>query len=230
MFYLYSLEIALRREQTIVDELKRSIVSKDEELRTYIENLQSENEQKINSEKENIAVQFAKLSEAHQAQERDLQNQIDASLAENRKLSESVGLINVEKKDFKSELERVKAELQTEKDKSERDLNELSSRLSHEMDALKKDLFEKDETIQRMKTEIETLSCKSSKQTLEAEKLKSDLGECAEKAQQYQLEIERLSQFEGKETELREKQSQVEALKEKLQLTFNNAKILEKEV
>ena len=136
----------------------------------------------------------------------------------------------MEKEDFKFELERVKAELQTEKDKSERVLSELSSRLSHEMDALKKDLFEKDEAIQRMKTEIETLSCNSSRQTLEAEKLKSDLGECAEKAQQYQLEIERLSQFEGKETELREKQSQVEALKEKLQLTFNNAKRLEKEV
>ena len=98
------------------------------------------------------------------------------------------------------------------------------------MDGLKKDLFAKDDTIQRMKTEIESLSCKSSKQTLEAEKLKSDLVECAEKAQQYQLEIERLSQFEGKETELKEKQSQVEALKEKLQLTFNNAKRLEKEV
>jgi len=224
-----SLEIALRKEQTIVDELKRSIVSKDEELRTKIENIQSENEQKIISEKENIAVQFAKLSEAHQAHERDLQYQIDASLAENRKLSENVGSINVEKEDFKFELERVKAELQTEKDKSERVLSELSSRLSHEMDALKKDLFEKDEAIQRMKTEIETLSCNSSRQTLEAEKLKSDLGECAEKAQQYQLEIERLSQFEGKETELREKQSQVEALKEKLQLTFNNAKRLEKE-
>ena len=228
--YLFSLEIALRREQAIVEELKCSIVSKDEELKTKIENLQSENELKINSEKENIAVQFAKLSEAHQAQERYLQNQIDASLAENRKLSENFGLINEEKEDFKSELEKVKTELLTEKDSGERDLNELSSRLSLEMDGLKKDLFAKDDTIQRMKTEIESLSCKSSKQTLEAEKLKSDLVECAEKAQQYQLEIERLSQFEGKETELKEKQSQVEALKEKLQLTFNNAKRLEKEV
>ena len=230
MLLLFSLEIALRREQAIVNELKCSIVSKEEELQTKLETLKSENEQKINLEKENIAIQFAKLSEAHQAQERDLQNKIDASTAENERLSKNVEQLKSEKEEMKSELENSKAVIETEKISSEKNLTELSSRLSHEMDEFKKDLIEKKDTIHRMETEFESLSSKCSNQAEEAEKLKKELAESVENARQCQLEIERLSQFEGLETDLQEKQSQIEALKEKLQLTFNNAKRLEKEV
>ena len=80
MLYLFSLEIVLRKEQAIVEDLKCTIVSKDQELKTKLENVQSENEQRINLEKENIAIQFAKMSEVHQAKERDLQNKIDENI------------------------------------------------------------------------------------------------------------------------------------------------------
>ena len=42
MLNFFSLEIALRKEQTIVEDLKCSIVIKDQELKTKLENLQSE--------------------------------------------------------------------------------------------------------------------------------------------------------------------------------------------
>lgn len=226
MLYLFSLEIALRKEQAIVEDLKCTIVSKDQELKTKLENLQSENEQRINLEKENIAIQFAKMSEVHQAQERDLQNKID----ENIKLNEIVGQINAEKKDIKSELENVQAGLQAQKHSNEKKLKDLSNKFSNEADCFKKDLDEKNDSILRMKNEIETLTCKFTEQAQEAEKLKCKLSGHVEKARQSQMEIERLSQFEGKETEIKEKQYQIESLKEKLQLTFNNAKRLEKEV
>lgn len=230
MLHFFSLEIALRKEQTIVEDLKCSIVSKDQELKTKLENLQSENDQKIDLEKESIAIQFSKMFEVHQAQERDMQKKIDDSIEENRKLIVNIGQINAEKEDIISKLEKLQAELQAEKDSSEKDLKDLNDRLSNDAETFKKDLIEKNEAILRMKSEIKSLTCISTEQTQEAEKLKSELSEHVGKAQQYQKEIERLSRFEGKETELKEKQSQIETLKEKLQLTLKNAKRLEKEV
>ena len=91
MLHFFSLEIALRKEQTIVEDLKCSIVSKDQELKTKLENLQSENDQKIDLEKESIAIQFSKMFEVHQAQERDMQKKIDDSIEENRKLIVNIG-------------------------------------------------------------------------------------------------------------------------------------------
>ena len=230
MLNFFSLEIALRKEQTIVEDLKCSIVIKDQELKTKLENLQSEYDQKIDSEKENIAIQFSKMFEVHQAQEIDMQKKIDASTDENRKLIVNIGQMNSEKEDILSKLEKLQAELQAEKNSSEKDLKDLNDRLANDAETFKKDLFEKNEAIQRMKSEIESLSCKVTDQTQEAEKLKGELSEHVGKAQQYQMEIERLSRIKGKETELKEKQSQIETLTEKLQLTLKNAKILEKEV
>ena len=230
MLNFFSLEIALRKEQTIVEDLKCSIVIKDQELKTKLENLQSEYDQKIDSEKENIAIQFSKMFEVHQAQEIDMQKKIDASTDENRKLIVNIGQMNSEKEDILSKLEKLQAELQAEKNSSEKDLKDLNDRLANDAETFKKDLFEKNEAIQRMKSEIESLSCKVTDQTQEAEKLKGELSEHVGKAQQYQMEIERLSQNKGKETELKEKQSQIETLTEKLQLTLKNAKRLEKEV
>ena len=224
--YLFSLEIALRNEQAIVEDLKCTIVSKDQELKTKLEKVQSENEQRFNLEKENIAIQFAKMSEVHQAQEKNLQNKID----ENIKLIENVGQIKAEKEDIKSELEKVQEGLQSEKHSNEKTLKDLSIKFSNEADCFKKDLDEKNDIILSLKKEVETLTCKFTEQTQEAEKLKCELSEHIEKGRQSQMEIERLTQFEGKETEMKEKQCQIEALKEKLQLTFNNAKRLEKEV
>ena len=230
MLNFFSLEIDLRKEQTIVEDLKCSIVIKDQELKTKLENLQSDYDQKIDSEKESIAIQFSKMFEVHQAQERDMQKKIDASTDENRKLIVNIGLMNSEKEDILSKLEKLQAELQAEKNSSEKDLKDLNDRLANDAETFKKDLFEKNEAIQRMKSEIESLSSKATAQTQEAEKLKGELSEHVGKAQQYQMEIERLSQIKGKETELKEKQSQIETLTEKLQLTLKNAKRLEKEV